>query len=246
MSIQESIDQLDFSVREIQESAHIQRSHDDDSALRSPNYDAYSFNYEPPGEFAGSNFHRVPTIGEFVSVFWPFEQQYYLGTVHSVDEDVKHDIKYDHDDLQTLDFSSKIRGYDNDNMPSAIFGFLKTLESSKQEVVSHMFEVLGNRSFIRQHTQASYQVSMVKACLHKELKVFANVEVVPFSGITHDANIIGSHTFYKIKQNDDNSFKLQVHIASHRNEDSDLDILLAECFTCPPMVIGIVICIATL
>lgn len=48
------------------------------------------------------------------------------------------------------------------------------------------------------------------------------------------ANIIGSHTLYKVKQNDDGSLKLKARIAPHGNEDDLKDVLNKDCSTCPP------------
>lgn len=62
-----------------------------------------------------------------------------------------------------------------------------------------------------------------------------NVKVVPIISISRESKITGSHTFYKLKVNDDKIQSLNVQIALHVNEDSK-DNLNTACSMCPPFV----------
>ena len=86
---------------------------------------------------------------------------------------------------------------------------------------------------------------MGNAYKKEEEKFLLNVEVVPRSSIPRDANIIGCHTVYKIKLNDDKSLKLKARIAPHENEDSEKENLHTKCCMCPPLGIRVMNIIAT-
>lgn len=106
-----------------------------------------------------------------------------------------------------------------------------------------MFDVLGNRSFLRHHAQGFDQAPMVNAYREEEKKFLLNVRQVPRDAVPKTANIIGSYTVYKLKVNDDDNLKLKARIAPHGNEDSDKENLHTDCCMCPP--IGILHCMVT-
>lgn len=73
-----------------------------------------------------------------------------------------------------------------------------------------------------------------------------NVKCVPRSSVPDIANIIGSHTVYKITVNDDESLKLKATIALHGNEDPDKSNLHTKCCMCPLLGIRVVSSTATI
>lgn len=73
-----------------------------------------------------------------------------------------------------------------------------------------------------------------------------NVKCVPRSEVSKNANIIGSHTIYKLKLNEDESLKLKAHIPHPGKEDSDKDYMHTECCIRPPLGIHVVSSTATI
>lgn len=65
--------------------------------LISPNHDNSNFNFERPGDFIRYNYHEFPINGERIYVFWNFENEYFPGIAHFIDDKGKHIIHYDDD-----------------------------------------------------------------------------------------------------------------------------------------------------
>lgn len=61
-----------------------------------------------------------------------------------------------------------------------------------------------------------------------------------------DANVIGSHTIYKIKVDDNNELKIKALIAPHGNEDDLKEVLNKDCVMCPPAGLRVLESIAAL
>lgn len=72
------------------------------------------------------------------------------------------------------------------------------------------------------------------------------MKVVPRNDVPDDANVINSHTLYKIKINDDRSPNLKACIPLHGNEDATKSLLSADCTICPADGLRIVDTIAPL
>ena len=60
------------------------------------------------------------------------------------------------------------------------------------------------------------------------------------------ANIISSHTLYKVKKNDNRSLKLEARIAPHGNEEDLTNVLNKDCSTFPPTGLRILESLASL
>ena len=233
--IQESIDQLDMNLVDcIDNSEQPQTAENADS--RNEN--------DQIGDFNGTNDETLPISGDRISIFWPIDNRYYTGTVQSVESDGIRVVHYDDDDVEKLNLSTENWKYDA-TVSASTSGFSNTLQSNEQEVLSDMLSALGNRSFLRHQAQAFDQSVIVNAYNKEEENFVANVKIVPRSSVPKSANIIGSHTIYKLKQNDDQSLKLKARIAPHGNEDSDKENLHTECCMCPPLGIRIISTTAT-
>lgn len=105
--------------------------------------------------------------------------------------------------------------------------------------------MFGNKSFLRHQAQAFGQFPFVNAYQAEENEFLKNVQIINRQDVPRDANIISSHTIYKIKLNDDSSLKLKARIAPHGNEDCENDIMKSDCCMCSPIGIRILISIAT-
>lgn len=98
---------------------------------------------------------------------------------------------------------------------------------------------------MRHQVQGFEQYPLVNACAREEETFLKTARVVYHRDIPADANVINSHTLYKVKQND-GSLKLKVRIAPHGNEDDLKTTLSKDCATCPPTGLRILESIASL
>lgn len=105
-------------------------------------------------------------------------------------------------------------------------------------------EKLGNRPFMLHHAQVFDQFAVVNAYVTEEAKFLQNVKRIPRSSLPKNANVVSSHTVYRIKMEDDDSLLLKARIAPHGNEDSDTDNLKSDCCMYPPLGIRIILSIA--
>lgn len=87
------------------------------------------------------------------------------------------------------------------------------------------------------------QFSLVNAYEVDEIEVLRNVQVVDRNNVPRNANIISSHTLYKVKLNDESNLKLKEKIEPHGNEDSEKDIMQTDLCMNAPIRIFIVLSI---
>lgn len=120
-SIQKSIDQLEFNLCD---TLHQQPDTDE-----SNNQQPTTPNHDPPGDYSGAN--NIPVAGDRISVYWPLDEQYYSGTVDAIQPNGLHTIKYDDNDVETLDLS-KDTWRNETSVFSMASKFVKTLASNEQ------------------------------------------------------------------------------------------------------------------
>lgn len=237
-SIQDSIDQLEFNLCDSVLSDNSNKETHGESEMKKCS--------EPPGDFSGANNQPKPGTGDRISVYWPLDDQYYSGTVNSIDPNGSHVIHYDDDEIETLNLSNESWKFVSTNsVVASTTAFNRVLESNEQEVLGDIFESFGNRSFLRYQAQSFDQAVLYNSYKKEESDFLRNVKIVPRSSVPKSANIIGSHTIYKVKVTDDKSLKLKARIAPHGNEDSDTENLHTECCMCPPIGIRIISTVAT-
>lgn len=109
-----------------------------------------------------------------------------------------------------------------------------------------MFNNFGNKTFLRYQAQAYPDSVLLEAYTAEESDFKRTVNIIPLAEIPTNANIISSHTIYKIKVNDDQSLKLKARIAPHSNEDSLQFSLRSDCSMCPPLGFRIIASIASI
>lgn len=107
-----------------------------------------------------------------------------------------------------------------DTNAHAHIGCLESLPSDEQSILRQIFNLFGNRSFMRHHAQAFDQFVIANAYAAEEAEFKKTVEVVNRSSVPKGSNVISSHVIYNVKIQDENSLKLKAHIAPHGNEDS--------------------------
>lgn len=99
---------------------------------------------------------------------------------------------------------------------------------------------------MRHHAEGYQQPVLFKAYQEEELEFLKTVSVIPRSSLPRNANVISSHTIYKIKITDDDGLKLKARIAPHGNEDSIKEDLKSDCNMCSPSGVRVVLCIASI
>lgn len=180
---------------------------------------------------------HTPSIGDRIEVYWPLDDKFYPGEVRKITRGGKYTVVYDDNEKEKIDIDKERWRF---AAPlTAASSIPMTLKSSEQELLQSMMKVLGQRPFLLHHAQGFDQSAMVKAYRLEEEQYLRTVKVIPRPQVPADANIIGSHTVYKIKTKDDDSLKLKGRIAPHGNEDSDTIHLRTTCVMCPPLGIRI-------
>lgn len=108
-----------------------------------------------------------------------------------------------------------------------------------------MAKHFGNKSFMKHQAQGFDQFPIVNAFQREQDKFLKTVRPVLKNKVPAGSNIIGSHTLYKVKTNNDGSLKLKARIAPHGNEDDLKFVLNKDCSTCPPTGLRILESIAS-
>ena len=62
----------------------------------------------------------------------------------------------------------------------------------------------------------------------EELKFLKNVREVPIHEVPKNSNTMTSHVIYKVKENDDGSFKMKARIAPQSNKDKEKQMLRTD------------------
>ena len=109
-----------------------------------------------------------------------------------------------------------------------------------------MLNVPGQKPFMLHETQVFPQQTLYKAYNEEEVELKEHFKCVPISDISANANIISSHTIYKIKFDENDNLRLKGRIAPHGNEDSQREELRSDCTMCAPVGIRVVATVATI
>lgn len=164
---------------------------------------------------------------------------FYPGTIASVTSDGNHVVNYDDGETETLDLESEV--WKPVEVMSAQFSGFPSVASNSPDVLRSIMETLGQKPFMLHHAQGFPQYVITNAYEAEELVFKKFVKCVPKSDVPTDANIISSHTVYKLKVQDDESLCLKARIAPHGNEDSLKSDLKSECSMCSPLGIRVVL-----
>lgn len=82
--------------------------------------------------------------------------------------------------------------------------------------------------------------------LKKKKRFFQNAKHIPKEKVPIGANIIGSHTFYELKKNENGTLKLKARIVPYGNEDKFRHEVTKDYNICPTTVFRILISIAVM
>lgn len=104
-----------------------------------------------------------------------------------------------------------------------------------------MLGAFGQKLFLLHGAQGLPRYVVFSSYEAKEAEFKKCVKTVPISYLPLDANIIWSHTVYKLKVLDDHSLTFKASISLHGNEDSLKKDLQSYCLMCSPIGIRIVL-----
>lgn len=238
--VQEGIDTLDELLHEKAAGImEIDSTRDIESSIETEESNDADFSAEPS--------KSEPECGDRISVFWPLDDQFYDGTVHSANEDGRFEVHYDDGESECLDLTKEQWKFAS-ALPASTVTVSNGLQvtSIESSVLSSMLRHFGNKPFLIHEAQGFDQFPLVNAYKAEEETFLKTVRPVLKSKVPPSSNIINSHVLYKIKQNDDGSLKLKARIAPHGNEDTLKDLLTKDCTTCPPTGLRILESIASL
>ena len=180
-------------------------------------------------------------------MFWPEDDIYYPEVIESEAEDGRLNFAYDDGEKECLDMKKETWNLLEASSANAeLFSSEKRMYSTENAVLSKMQDHFGNKPFLRHHSKGFDQFPLVTSFKTEEETFLRTVKQVAKKDVLAGANIIGSHTIYKMKQNDDGSLKLKARIASHGNEDDLKSELHIDCSTCSPTGLRILKSVASL
>lgn len=243
--VQEGIDSLDASLSDllvaIPPTDHT--DYRDDSTLLVHDRDDQS-------NFADDD-NNGPAVGDLLDILWDENNVVYPGVVHSQADDGTVTIHYDSGEVEAdLDMTIVHWNHSEPTLlaaaSSSLSGGNLQVTSTEAAVLNSMLEQVGNKPFLRHQAQGFDQYSLVNAYAREEETFLKTARPVYQREVPPGANVISSHTLYKLKHNDNNSFRLKARIAPHGNKDALKNVLSTDCSTCPPAVLRVLESIASL
>lgn len=108
------------------------------------------------------------------------------------------------------------------------------VSSTEQKVLSAMNEHFGNKPFMKHQARGFEQYPLVNSYAIEEKTFLKTARSLYHRYVPDGANVIISHTLYKVKHNNDGTLKLKARKAPHGNEDDPQHLLNKDCSMCPP------------
>lgn len=213
--IEEIMDNIQFSKCEV-ESGHLDKQVTPESSHTNEQYMCEENQNEYDGDFSMIGQTSTPIVGDEILVYWPDDDTYYPGTVHSIDDD-QHTIHYDDGDIEKLSMENEIWMYQNHesnaagNGSAAVTGNSSSLQvvSTEDEVLQELVAFFGNKAFLKHQSQGFQQFPMLNAYEKEEEQFLKTVDVIPIQDFKKKLTIINSHVIYKVKKDDEEKLKLK-------------------------------------
>lgn len=143
--------------------------------------------------------------GDQVEVFWPLDDTFYSGTVKHMHNNGEITVLYDDGGRERLNMDNEKWNY-SANQATASSGISRpdenpeyAIEDIEPRELDRMFQYFGNKPFLRFQSQGFHQFILSSAYKNEEQSFLKTVEVIPKDKLPLNANIIRSHTLYKIK-----------------------------------------------
>jgi len=233
--IQEAIDSVNMTL-----DIALDNMNDGNQSSSEQPFSAPSETEEDSGPFMS----LLPSIGDNLEIYWPLEKQYYPGTVVSIDADTeKFNIDYDDGDKETLDLTNQVWRYQGSE---ALHGNIAELRSNETEDLQKYYDFFAHKEFMAHQAEGLPRYLLWNAYNDEESKFKETVRDVMALDVPENANVITSHVIYKVKLNDDGSFKMKARIAPHGNKDKERDQLKSDSASCPPTGIRMLLSIAAI
>lgn len=183
------------------------------------------------------------SVGDPVEVFWPLDNAFPPGQVGAIHDHGSHVIEYVDGDQKTLNLVNETWRYPINNASTTK---VIELQSSASEDIATLYTPFGNKYFMAHHAQGIPTFPLLNS-FEAEEYVFKNTfTVVAIADVPLNANIISSHTIYKVKVNDDGTLRLKARIEPHGNEDLFKDLMRNDCSMCAPTGVLLLLSLATL
>lgn len=201
---------------------------------------------EAPSNFGENDNAVLPDVGDSIEVFWPIDNQYYIGTVAEISDENVYTVHYDDSDIEHLPDMSKENWRFSSSAMLQAMSASTSVTSTEEETLNKMLDHFGNKPFLRYRAQGFPSFPLLNAYKAEEDEFKKTVKKVPIEDVPKNANVISSHVIYKVKVKDDKSLKLKARIAPHGNENSLKNELKSDFAMCPPLGIRIILSIATI
>lgn len=245
-TIQLSLDKLEESIEdellETSENENIKwdyENDDDSSQSNEIQIATEDADFSGNGPIIDSEQSKKVARGDHIEVFWPLDDTYYSGVVKHLHQNGEVTVLYNDGAKERLQMDKEIWKHCCNAATANAVG-AKDKESSSEYTVKNMepyelqrmYNFFGNKPFLRFQAQGFEQYVITSAYKQEEESFLKTVKLVPKEKVPENANIIRSHTLYKIKVNDDSTMKLTARIAPHGNEDAMRHELKTDCATC--------------
>lgn len=194
--VQDGIDSIDKIIEKCSNDVSVHETSENAATAPSIN-NSFPIDYD----FSKVSANVEPSVSDSISVFWPFNDHLFPGTIHSEEEYGRLNLHYDDSDRVTLYVSNEVWKF---NEPiSANYSSTKTelkVTSTDKSVQSSMLEHFFNKQLLRHHAQGFGQYMLVNAYKTEEETFLKTFRPVPHSEVP-----TSSHTLYKVKTSDDGS-----------------------------------------
>ena len=199
-------------------------------------------------------------VGNRVKVFWPDDNEFYEGTVARYNSRTgTHTIHYDDGDSEILNMKNEqyqvvLKDSQNDEHQHGSTTSANNVEitpacelsSESETVVKQYLDYFGFKEFTLSQAQGLPRFVLHNSYVAQEKSYLDHAKKIHVSKLPKSANIISSHTLYKVKSNDNGQLYIKARIVPHGNRDRMKSVLKTDSNSCSPIGLRLVCSIATL
>ena len=115
------------------------------------------------------------------------------------------------------------------------------IASIQKESLHKHYKTIGHKEFLLHQAEGLPLHLMWNAYHDEALRFLKTVREIPVHEVPKNSNIIASHVIYKLKEMDDESFKMKARIAPNGNKGKDKDMLETDSSQCPLTEMGTIV-----
>ena len=123
---------------------------------------------------------------------------------------------------------------------------IPSLASIDKQALQIYYQTFAHKEFMLHQAQGLPPHPVLNAFHDEEVKFLKTVRQVPIDKVPKNSNVITSHLIYKVKANDDGSFKMKARIAPHGIKDKGKYLLKTDSSQCPPTGVRILLSVSTI